>query len=42
MTSLSNEEQRGKAPEMPLLQQYNKPDELSVSHVFKLRPEELR
>lgn len=27
--------------QMPLIQQYNKPAELSVSHVFKLRPEEL-
>jgi len=42
MTSLSNRQQRGEAPEMPLLQQYNKPEEISVSHVFKLRPEELR
>jgi len=41
MTSLNNRERTGEAPEMPLLQQYNKPHELSASHVFKLRPEEL-
>lgn len=28
--------------QMPLIQQYNKPAELSNSYVFKLRPEELR
>lgn len=27
---------------MPLIQQYNKSPDLSVSHIFKLRPEELR
>jgi len=27
---------------MPLIQQYNRTAELSNSHVFKLRPEELR
>ena len=27
---------------MPLIQQYNKSPDLSVSHVFRLRPEELR
>jgi hypothetical protein len=27
---------------MPLIQQYNRTVELSNSHVFKLRPEELR
>lgn len=26
---------------MPLIQQYNKSPDLSVSHIFKLRPEEL-
>ncbi len=25
----------------PLIQQYNKAPELSVNHIFKLRPEEL-
>ena len=29
-------------PQMPLLQQYNKSPELSVSHIYKLQPEELR
>ena len=38
MTSTRKEQQLT----MPLIQQYNKSPDLSVAHIYRLRPEELR